>query len=397
MQRPSERRPDRAYLLSWGFALGYHEFPLCSRGLADKNTFPLRILSVNQFSMSQVSSPGFKTRVVTIYIGLILANIGAWIWAALVFSEKPLLLGTALLAYSFGLRHAVDADHIAAIDNVTRKLMQAGQRPVTVGFYFSLGHSTIVVVASLIVYATSSMLFQQQLETVREIGSIVGTSISALFLLAIAFINLVILQGVWKTFQEARRNEGWENPETLLGTGFLGRLFRPLFRMLAHPWQMYPVGLLFGLGFDTATEVAILGISAAAAAKGLSMQAMAVFPMLFTAGMTLVDTTDGILMAGAYGWAFVKPVRKLYYNLTITFVSVVVAFFIGGIEAIGLLKDQLKLTGGVWDLVGNLNDNFGTLGFVIIGIFVVCWIGSVVIYRIKGFDRLESSVTATPD
>ena len=160
---------------------------------------------------------------------------------------------------------------------------------------------------------------------------------------------------------------------------------------------MYPVGLLFGLGFDTATEVAILGISAAAAAKGLSMQAMAVFPVLFTAGMTLVDTTDGILMTGAYGWAFVKPVRKLYYNLTITFVSVVVAFFIRGIEAISLLKDQLKLTGGVWDVVGNLNGNFGTLGFVIIGISVVCWIGSVVIYRVKGFDRLESSVTATPE
>jgi nickel/cobalt transporter (NiCoT) family protein len=349
--------------------------------------------------MSQVSSPRFKTRVVTIYIGLILANIGAWIWAALVFSEKPLLLGTALLAYSFGLRHAVDADHIAAIDNVTRKLMQDGQRPVTVGFYFSLGHSTIVVVASLIVFATASMLLQQQLETVREIGSTVGTSISAFFLLAIAFINLVILRGVWRTFQEARQNRGCSNanPKTLLGSGFLGRIFRPLFRMLAHPWQMYPVGLLFGLGLDTATEVAILGISAAAAAKGLTMQEMAVFPVLFTAGMTLVDTTDGILMTGAYGWAFVKPVRKLYYNLTITFVSVVVAFFIGGIEAISLLKDQLKLTGGVWDVVGNLNGNFGTLGFVIIGIFVVCWIGSVVIYRIKGFDRLESSITGASE
>jgi nickel/cobalt transporter (NiCoT) family protein len=349
--------------------------------------------------MSQVSAHGFKTRVVTIYIGLILANIGAWIWAALAFSEKPLLLGTALLAYSFGLRHAVDADHIAAIDNVTRKLMQDGLRPVTVGFYFSLGHSTIVVVASLIVYATASMMLQQQLDTVREIGSIIGTSISAFFLLAIALINLVILRGVWRTFQEARRNAGChnENPETLLGIGFLGRLFRPLFRMLAHPWQMYPVGLLFGLGFDTATEVAILGISAAAAAKGLPMQAMAVFPVLFTAGMTLVDTTDGILMTRAYGWAFVKPVRKLYYNLTITFVSVVIAFFIGGIEAIGLLKDQLKLNGGVWDVVGNLTDNFGTLGFVIIGIFVFCWIGSVVIYRIKGFDRLESSITASSE
>ena len=348
--------------------------------------------------MSQVSSHGFKTRVIAIYTGLILANIGAWIWAVLVFSDKPLLLGTALLAYSFGLRHAVDADHIAAIDNVTRKLMQDGQRPVTVGFYFSLGHSTIVVVASLIVYATASMLLQQQLDAVREIGNVVGISISAIFLLAIALINLVILRGVWKKFQKARRDGGYsENPETLLGSGFLGRLVRPLFRILAHPWQMYPVGLLFGLGFDTATEVAILGISAAAAAKGLSIQAMAVFPVLFTAGMTLVDTTDGIVMVSAYGWAFVKPVRKLYYNLTITFVSVLVAFLIGGIEAIGLLKDQLKLTGGVWDLVGNLNDNFGTLGFVIIGIFVVCWIGSVVVYRIKGFDRLEPSVTAAPE
>src|SRR5246500_5512712 len=349
--------------------------------------------------MSEASSNGSRRRVLATYVGLILVNIGAWIWAVLVFNDKPVLLGTALLAYSFGLRHALDADHIAAIDNVIRKLMQDGQRPVSVGFYFSLGHSTIVVVASLIVFATASMLLQQQLATVREIGNIVGTSISAFFLLAIAFINLVILRGVWKAFQQARRNGGCSNesPETLLGSGVLGRLFRPLFRMLAHPWQMYPVGLLFGLGFDTATEVAILGISAAAATKGLSIQAMAVFPVLFTAAMTLVDTTDGILMAGAYGWAFVNPVRKLYYNLTITFVSVVVAFFIGGIEAIGLLKDQLKLTGGVWDLVGNFNDIFGTLGFVIIGIFVVFWIGSVVVYRIKGFDRLESSVTATPD
>src|ERR1700758_4111174 len=222
--------------------------------------------------MAMDDTAGLRRRIGLIAGFLIAANLVSWGWTLLAFRHFPLLLGTALLAYSFGLRHAVDADHIAAIDNVTRKLMQDGQRPVTVGFYFSLGHSTIVVVASLIVFATASMLLQQQLATVREIGSIVGTAISALFLLAIAFINLVILQGVWKTFQEARRNEGWENPETLLGTGFLGRLFRPLFRMLAHPWQMYPVGLLFGLGFDTATEVAILGISAAAATKGLSIQ-----------------------------------------------------------------------------------------------------------------------------
>ena len=331
-----------------------------------------------------------------LYVFLGAANIGTWIWAVLAFHDKPLLLGTAFLAYSFGLRHAVDADHIAAIDNVTRKLMQDGQRPVAVGFFFSLGHSTIVVIASLVVYATASVL-EQQIDVARQIGSIVGTSISAFFLLSIALINLVILRGVWRAFQEARKGGSCPNqtPDTLLGSGILGRWFRPLFRMLSSPWQMYPIGLLFGLGFDTATEVAILGISAAAASKGLTLETMAVFPALFTAGMTLVDTTDGILMVGAYGWAFVKPVRKLYYNLTITFVSVVVALLIGGIEAIGLLKDQLKLSGGLWDVIGDLNNNFGVLGFVIIGVFVVSWVASVIVYRVKGFDRLEAPVTGT--
>ena len=177
----------------------------------------------------------------------------------------------------------------------------------------------------------------------------------------------------------------------------MSRLFRPLFRMLSSPWHMYPIGFLFGLGFDTATEVALLGISAAAAAKGLSVGAMAVFPVLFTAGMTLVDTTDGVLMVGAYGWAFIKPIRKLYYNLTITFVSVIVALIVGGIEAVGLLKDRFNLNGGVWDFIGSLNDNFGTLGFVIIGVFVFSWFGSVIFYRVKGFDRVESTTPTMPE
>jgi high-affinity nickel-transport protein len=348
--------------------------------------------------MSEVIPRSFRGRAIGLYAFLGAVHVGAWIWAVLSFHDKALLLGTAFLAYSFGLRHAVDADHIAAIDNVTRKLMQDGRRPVTVGFFFSLGHSTIVVVASLIVYATASMV-EKQIDVARDIGSVIGTSVSAFFLISIALINMVILRGVWRAFQEARKGRGCPNqsPETLLGTGVLGRFFRPLFRLLSSPWQMYPIGLLFGLGFDTATEVAILGISAAAAAKGLSLETMAVFPALFTAGMTLVDSTDGILMVGAYGWAFIKPVRKLYYNLTITFVSVVVALLIGGIEAFGLLKDQLKLTGGVWDIVGGLNDNFGALGFVIIGVFVLSWIGSVIFYRVKGYDRLDSPVTAAPD
>jgi high-affinity nickel-transport protein len=344
--------------------------------------------------MKQAFSGKLRNRVIGFYGLLGGFNLAAWIWALLAFHDKPVLLGTAFLAYTFGLRHAVDADHIAAIDNVTRKLMQEGKRPLSVGFFFSLGHSTIVIIASLIVYLTAAAV-ATQFDAIKNVGGIVGTSISAFFLIAIALVNIVILRSVWQTFQEVRKGGDYTNQslDTLLGGGIMARIFRPLFRMITHPWHMYPIGVLFGLGFDTATEVALLGISAAAATKGLSVGAMAVFPVLFTAGMTLVDTTDGILMVGAYGWAFMKPIRKLYYNLTITFVSVIVALMVGGIEAIGLLKDQLNLTGGFWDLIGSLNDNFGTLGFVIIGVFVLSWVGSVIIYRVKGFDRLETTTT----
>jgi high-affinity nickel-transport protein len=348
--------------------------------------------------MTELFSGSFRERALGIFGFLACVNFGAWIWAFLAFHDKPVLLGTAFLAYTFGLRHAVDADHIAAIDNVTRKLMQEGKRPVSVGFFFSLGHSTIVVVASLIVYSIAATL-EKRLDVIKDIGGVIGTSVSAFFLFAIALMNIVIFRGVWQTFQEVRKGGCYsdQGPEMLLGGGVTARLFRPFFRMLSRPWHMYPIGFLFGLGFDTATEVALLGISAAAAVKGLSVSAMAVFPLLFTAGMTLVDTTDGILMVGAYGWAFIKPIRKLYYNLTITFVSVIVALIVGGIEAVGLLKDQLKLSGGVWDFIGSLNDNFGTLGLVIIGVFVFSWVGSLIFYRLSGFDRLESSAPTVPD
>jgi nickel/cobalt transporter (NiCoT) family protein len=346
--------------------------------------------------MLNISSSNVRNRIIGIYGLLAVVNIGAWIWAIIALHDKPILLGTAFLAYNFGLRHAVDADHIAAIDNVTRKLMQEGKRPVSVGFFFSLGHSTIVIVLSLIVYMTASA-FQNQLDSLKDIGGVIGTSISAFFLIAIALANIVILRGVWHSFQELRKTGRYadQSLDMLMGGGILARIFRPLFRTISRPWHMYPVGFLFGLGFDTATEVAILGISAAAATKGLSFGSMAVFPVLFTAGMTLVDTTDGVLMVGAYGWAFVKPVRKLYYNLTITFVSVIVALIVGGIEAMGLLKDQLHLTGGAWDVIDSLNDNFGTLGFAIIGVFILSWIASVIIYRVKGFVRLEPTRITT--
>jgi nickel/cobalt transporter (NiCoT) family protein len=336
-------------------------------------------------------SDNLRGRVLGIYGFLALFNIAAWAWALIAFRDYPVLLGTSLLAYSFGLRHAVDADHIAAIDNVTRKLMQEGKRPVAVGFFFSLGHSTVVVLASCAV-AAAAIALESQFNALENVGGIVGTLVSALFLFAIALANLFILVGVTRTFQRVRRGARLveEDLDILLSQrGLLGRLFRPLFRIIGKSWHMYPLGFLFGLGFDTATEIGLLGISAAEAAKGMSIWAVLVFPALFTAGMSLVDTTDGILMLGAYGWAFVKPIRKLYYNMTITAVSVLVALVIGGIEALGLLGDQLALKGTFWDAIEALNDNFGTLGYVIIAIFALSWIVSVVVYRVKGYDRLE--------
>ena len=335
---------------------------------------------------------GLDRRTVLLFAVLIGANIASWIWALLAFRDYPVLLGTALLAYSFGLRHAVDADHIAAIDNVTRKLIQLKQPSAAVGFFFSLGHSTIVILASVAVAGTA-LAFKDEIEGLHGIGGIIGTSVSAGFLMLIAGVNLVILKGVWQVFARVRRGEPYleEDLNALLaGRGLLARLFRSLFRLISKSWHMYPLGFLFGLGFDTATEVGLLGISAAEAAKGMSLWAILVFPALFTSGMALVDTLDSTLMTGAYGWAFVKPVRKIYYNLTLTIVSVAVALLVGGIEALGLLADQMALSGPFWDGVGALNDSFGLLGYLIVGLFILAWIVSAAVYRLKGYDRLEA-------
>ena len=336
-------------------------------------------------------SSGLRGRIFGLFAFLIAANLVAWLWALSAFHGYPLLLGTALLAYSLGLRHAVDADHIAAIDNVTRKLMQEGKRPIAVGFFFSLGHSSVVVLASIVV-ALSALAFQQKFDAVHQIGGVIGTLVSAAFLLAIAAMNIVILVGVYRTFQRVKGGGRYVDEDMnalLAGRGFLARLFRPLFSLIRHSWHMYPLGLLFGLGFDTATEIGLLGISAAEASKGLPIWSILVFPALFTAGMSLVDTADSILMLGAYGWAFITPIRKLFYNLTITAVTVVVALLVGGIEALGLVGDKLNFRGPFWELIGELNGNFGTLGYVIIGIFAASWLVSSVIYRLKGYDRIE--------
>ncbi|SEF63913.1 high-affinity nickel-transport protein [Bryocella elongata] len=338
---------------------------------------------------------GTRARVVAIYIGLIAFNLGAWIWAAIAFHPHPVLLGTAFLAYSLGLRHAVDADHIAAIDNVTRKLMQEGRKPVTVGLLFSLGHSTIVIVGSVAI-AASARALQQRIEGFHSIGSLIGTLVSTLFLFAIGLVNIVVLRSIYQTFARVRRGEPYvdEDFDLLLNSrGLLAKLFRPMFALIRESWHMYPLGLLFGLGFDTATEVGVLGISATGASHGLSLWSILIFPVLFAAGMSMVDTTDNILMLGAYGWAFVKPIRKLYYNLTITSVSVVVALAVGGIEALGLVADRTHPSGSFWLLVGRLNENFGLLGYAIIGIFVLSWAFSLAFYKWRGFDELEASVS----
>jgi nickel/cobalt transporter (NiCoT) family protein len=352
-------------------------------------------MSVNLSNLFNDEAENIRGKVIGVYVLLFAFNIAAWVWAIAAFHKFPLLLGTAALAYSFGLRHAFDADHIAAIDNVTRKLMQEGRRPVAVGLFFSLGHSTIVVALTIAIAITATAL-QDRFDAFKSFGGVVGTLVSALFLFGIAIANILVWISIYRTFQTVKNGGKFVEEDlniTLAKRGFLGRLFRRFFRMIERSWQMFPLGVLFGLGFDTATEVGLLGISATQASQGLPIWSILVFPALFTAGMTLIDTTDSILMLGAYGWAFVKPIRKLYYNLTITAVSVIVAVVVGGLETLNLIGDQLGLTdgGGFWGTIGSLNDNIGVLGYIIVGIFVLAWLVSYLVYRAKRYDEIEVS------
>ena len=318
---------------------------------------------------------------VVLFGGLVAANIAAWVWAFALLGDRPTVLATALLAWVFGLRHAIDADHIAAIDNVVRKLMQTGGAPRSVGFHFALGHSTVVTVATILLALGVVSLGGDSL--LGEIGGVIGTSVSALFLLAIAAINLVIFAGLWRTFRAARAQgahdaEGLER--LLANRGVLARLLGPLFRLVTKPWHMYPLGFLFGLGFDTATEIGLLSISATEAARGASVANVLVFPALLASGMALVDTADSALRVSAYRWAFVDPLRKLWYNLTITGASVAVALFIGGIEALGLAADRLGLSVSMWTVVDGLNESLANVGFAVIALFAIAWLVSVVLY-----------------
>ncbi|MFF5402765.1 HoxN/HupN/NixA family nickel/cobalt transporter [Streptomyces misionensis] len=293
-------------------------------------------------------------------------------------------IGIGVTAYMLGMRHAFDADHIAAIDNTTRKLMGSGQRPLSVGFWFSLGHSSIVFGLALLLSLGMKALagpVRDDGSHLHQVTSLIGTTVSGAFLYLIAVINLVILAGIWKVFRRMRTGHYDEAAleAQLDNRGFMNRLLRRVTGSISKPWQMYPLGLLFGLGFDTATEIALLVLAGSGAASGLPWYAILTLPVLFAAGMALLDTIDGSFMNFAYGWAFSKPVRKVYYNLTITGLSVAVALIIGSVELLGLLADKLELHGFFWDWISGLDLN--TVGFVVVGLFFVTWALALLVWK----------------
>ncbi|KAH7036086.1 high-affinity nickel permease [Linnemannia elongata] len=398
------------------------------------------------------SQPKFRRKCIITMGGLVLVNILVWILAGLAAKEYPSLLGAMVIAYTLGLRHAVDADHLAAIDNVTRKLiyqdsfkaraegLDSWTPPVCVGLFFSLGHSTIVIVASVALALTATAI-KGKLEAFGETGGIIGTSVSAAFLFLIGFINLFVLFQVVQELRALRRTSEYryrdpleemirdtpdtsstkdshndsvvnetENkhaddtdkkhsdetvepkPSRFQAGGLFARIFRPLFNLIDRSWKMYPLGVLFGLGFDTATEVGLLGIAATNAQAGFPTAVILIFPALFTAGMSLIDTLDGIIMVKAYGWAFVNPVKKLWYNFVVTLLGVIVAFAVGIAELLALLAEKLNLEGPFWDFFTMLSDNFGLIGYVVLATFILTWVFAVLFYKYGPMKDLERRV-----
>jgi len=456
------------------------------------------------------SQKSLRRKCVVTIGGLVLVNILVWAFAGIVAKRYPELLGSMVVAYTLGLRHAVDADHLAAIDNVTRKLIYQGMLtkarsraalqarrqeeenkkvqgqalqeqgtadiarqeerveekekekededededkwspPVCVGLFFSLGHSTIVIVASIALAVTATAI-KDKFEAFGATGGIIGTSVSASFLFLIGFINLVVLIQVGQELRRVKRTGEYHyrdpvkemidasaataddieangslkqqkekshseiqskndngiqsledkddksadrqaNSSKFQAGGLFARIFRPLFNLIDRSWKMYPLGVLFGLGFDTATEVGLLGIAATNAQAGFPTAVILIFPALFTAGMSLIDTLDGILMVNAYGWAFVNPVKKLWYNFVVTLMGVVVAFVVGLAELLGLLAEKLDLEGPFWDFFSMLSDNFGLIGYIILGAFVLTWTFAVLYYKYGPMKDLERRV-----
>ena len=325
---------------------------------------------------------------IVLYLAIASVTLVGFYAAYLIGLRWTALAGLGLVAYILGLRHGFDADHIAAIDNTTRKLLHEKKRPLTVGTWFSLGHSTIV--AGLIVALVFLTDFiKSHIAAFQQVGNLFGTAVSGTFLFLIGFVNLLIVAEVYRMFREARagRMDEAQYESQMNQRGLLYRFFFRFFRAVEEPWQIYPIGVLFGLGFDTATEVALIAISVGAGVSGIvPVWTILVLPLLFTCGMVLSDTSDGFAMRFAYGWAFNHPIRKIYYNLTLTVISVLVAFAVGGLELLQVLALELGLSGPVWSTLAAIS--FETIGIGIVVLFVGAWAIALVIYRWKGYERL---------
>src|ERR1700674_530316 len=334
---------------------------------------------------------GERRRLAGFFGGVGLLHVAGWGLLFAAAAGQPTILALGGLAYTFGLRHAFDADHIAAIDNTTRKLLQDGRKPVGVGFFFSLGHSTVVFLIAGALGLTVKWIVDGVVSDggrLKSIGAIVGTSVSGGFLVLIGIMNLLILLDIVRVYRRMRAGEYDRDSleHELTAGGFMTRIFGRLFRVINHSWQMYPIGFLFGLGFDTASEVAFLAISAGAAAHGVPFGAVISLPLIFADGMSLMDTADGAFMAKAYSWAFASPIRKVFYNLTMTSLSVFVALFVGVVELAQILVQVSGLRGGLFSAISGF-DLLGRAGLMIVAAFILAWTAALVIYKARRIDE----------
>jgi nickel/cobalt transporter (NiCoT) family protein len=330
---------------------------------------------------------GERAEVVALYAAIAVVTGATFALTFAIGRSWPIFAGLGVTAFVLGLRHGADADHISAIDNTTRKLLQDGRRPLTVGTWFSLGHSTVVVGLIVLLVAATGYV-QDRLAAFRAIGAPIGLGVSGAFLLLIGLLNLVIAREVYRLFRGVRdgRLDEAELERQLTQRGLFARYFGRWFRFIERPWQIYPIGLLFGLGFDTASEIALIGLSVTVGVTAsVPLLAVLTLPMLFLCGMVIVDTTDGVAMRYAYGWAFAHPLRKIYYNLTLTVISVLVAFAVGGLELLGVAAGALGLGGAFWGAVANLD--FFTVGYAVVAVFLGVWAIALVVYRWKRYDR----------
>ncbi len=343
-------------------------------------------MAVGLRSFSNAFDAGERRRLGGFYGAIALIHIVGWGALLTYGTGHPAFLALGGLAYTFGLRHAFDADHISAIDNTTRKLLQEEKKPVGVGFFFSLGHSTVVFLIALALGFAVRALVDSVVATngeLKDIGGLIGTSVSGVFLVLIGIVNLIILVDIGRVYRrmQAGKYDRQSLEHELVAGGVMTKVFHRLFRVVTQSWQMYPIGFLFGLGFDTASEVALLAISAGAAAQHLPFLAVVSLPIIFAAGMSLMDTTDGAFMSKAYGWAFSNPIRKVFYNMTVTSLSVLVALFVGVLELTQILIQVLNLQGGVFDAIASF-DFVANAGFLIVGLFIVTWVAAFAYFKV---------------